>query len=187
VTVAQKGFYFDQTACIGCKTCQIACKDKNDNPIGVLFRQVHTFEGGKFPHPWVAFLSVSCNHCENPRCVQNCPTGASYKRAEDGLVVIDQDLCIGCQYCIWSCPYGARYFIEEKGIVGKCDGCLDLVSQGLNPACVDSCLMRVLEFGDLDELRQKHPDSQVLSLAGVPDADLTGPSFLITPKPEAQR
>lgn len=184
--MAQKGFYFDMTACVGCKTCQIACKDKNDNPIGVNFRQVHTFEGGHFPKPWIYFLSVACNHCENPRCVQNCPTGATTKRAEDGLVVIDQDACIGCQYCVWSCPYGARHFIEEKNVVGKCNGCVDLTAGGGMPACVDACVMRALEFGDIEELKAKHPGA-VQVVAGLPSADLTGPTLLISPKPEARK
>lgn len=183
--MAQKGFYFDMTACVGCKTCQIACKDKNDNPIGVNFRQVHTFEGGKFPKPWIYFLSVACNHCEEPRCVQNCPTGATTKRAEDGLVVIDQDACIGCQYCVWSCPYGARHFIEEKGVVGKCDGCVQLTAAGGSPACVDACIMRALEFGEIEELKAKHPGVQVVS--GLPSASLTGPALIVNPKPEARK
>ncbi len=182
--MAQKGFYFDATACIGCKTCQIACKDKNDNPIGVLFRKVHTFEGGKFPRPWVQHLSTACMHCESAPCVQNCPAGAMKKREEDGLVYVDQALCIGCQYCVWSCPYGAPQYLPEKNVVGKCDGCLDLTTQGLNPACVDACIMRVLEFGDMEELMQKYPGAKVCD--GLPSASLTGPSLLVNPKPEAR-
>jgi anaerobic dimethyl sulfoxide reductase subunit B (iron-sulfur subunit) len=183
--VAQKGFYFDQTVCIGCKTCQISCKDKNNVAPGVLFRTVHTFEGGKFPKPWAYFISIGCNHCENPRCVQNCPTGAMHKRAEDGLVVVDQDVCIGCKYCTWSCPYSAPQYLEEKGVVGKCDGCVDLTAKGGNPTCVDSCIMRVLEFGDLAELKKKHPGVQVVE--GMPDPSLTGPSIIIKAKPEARK
>ncbi len=71
----QLGFYYDMTACIACKTCQIACKDKNNLEVGVLFRRLYTFEGGRFPNPWIYHISVSCNHCEDPRCVANCPTG----------------------------------------------------------------------------------------------------------------
>lgn len=183
--MAQKGFYFDMTACIGCKTCQIACKDKNDLPVGPLFRRVHTFEGGKFPEPWVYFLSLSCNHCAEPRCVENCPTGALTKRAEDGLVVQDPDKCIGCRYCVWSCPYEAPQYLEELGRVGKCNGCADLVEQGLNPACVDACIMRAIEFGDMEELRQKHGNTP--DVKGLPSSSLTGPSLTIKPKAHAKR
>ncbi|HYG58560.1 MAG TPA: DMSO/selenate family reductase complex B subunit [Symbiobacteriaceae bacterium] len=181
----QKGFYFDMTSCIGCKTCQIACKDKNNNPIGVNFRTVHTVEGGKFPRPFVYFLSVACNHCAEPRCVQNCPTGACHKREADGLVAIDPEVCIGCQYCTWSCPYGATQYIEEANRSGKCDGCADLTANGKNPVCVDACLMRVLDFGDIEELKKKYPDTA--EVATMPDSSITHPNILIKAKPEARK
>ncbi len=184
--MAQKGFYYDMTACIGCKACQVACKDKNDLPVGITYRQVYTFEGGSYPRPWMYNLSIACNHCENPRCVENCPTGARIKRADDGLVTIDQEACIGCQYCVWSCPYGANTYNEEKGIVQKCDGCVNLTSAGGNPACVDACVMRALEFGDIEELRKKHPGA-VDNIVRLPDASLTHPSLLINPKAEARK
>jgi len=182
--VSQKAFYFDMTVCIGCKTCQIACKDKNNLPVGVLYRRVHTFEGGKFPKPWVYFLSVACNHCEDPRCVQNCPTGAMQKRESDGLVVVDQSVCIGCRYCTWSCPYDGPQYLEEKGVVGKCDGCVDLTAKGEKPACVDACNMRALEFDDLTNLQKKYPGAA--SVSTLPDAALTTPALLVNPKPEAR-
>lgn len=181
----QKGFYFDMTVCVGCKTCQVSCKDKNNSPIGTLYRTVHTIEGGKFPRPWIYFLSVACNHCDNPRCVQNCPTGACQKRAEDGLVWIDANVCIGCKYCTWSCPYGAPQYIEEEHHSGKCNGCYDLTATGGNPICVDACLMRALEFGPIDELKKKHPDA--VAVATMPDSSLTHPNILIKAKPEARK
>jgi len=184
--VAQKGFYYDMTACIACKACQVACKDKNDLPVEIVYRSVRTFEGGTYPQSWSYNLSISCNHCEQPRCVENCPTGARTKRTEDGLVVVDQEACIGCQYCVWSCPYGASHYIEDKGVVGKCNGCVNLVTQGMNPACVDACVMRALEFGDIAELRKKHPDA-VQDMNGLPSSSLTGPSMLISCKPKAKK
>ncbi|HYG59747.1 MAG TPA: DMSO/selenate family reductase complex B subunit [Symbiobacteriaceae bacterium] len=181
--MAQMGFYYDMTACIACKTCQVACNDKNDLKVGTLFRRVHTFEGGKFPKPWVYHLSIACNHCAEPRCVQNCPTGALSKREKDGLVVHDKDACIGCRYCTWACPYGAPQFIEEAGRIGKCTGCADLVDRGQNPACVDACGMRVLEFGEVEALRQKYGDSP--NLVVLPDPGITTPSLVIKPNLQA--
>ncbi len=181
--MGQLGFYIDMTACIGCRTCQIACKDKNDLDVGVLFRRVHSFEGGKYPNPWLYHISMACNHCADAPCVRNCPTGALTKR-DDGLVVLDKGRCIGCRYCMWSCPYGAIQYIEKEGRVGKCDGCADLVDQGQNPACVDACPMRALAFGDIEELRRKYGDNA--RVKGLPDPDLTHPSVTIMATPHAR-
>ncbi|MFA5537521.1 MAG: DMSO/selenate family reductase complex B subunit [Bacillota bacterium] len=182
--MAGLGFYINMANCIGCKACEIACKDKNEQPIGVRYRKVETFEGGSFPKPYVFHLSMSCNHCEKPLCVYNCPTGALYKRP-DGIVAHDRDKCIGCQYCTWSCPYGAPQYIEEIGKSGKCDFCADLIDLGMNPACVDACVMRALDYGDLDELRKKYEGTDSLNI--LPSADSTKPSVIINPKPMARK
>ena len=178
--MGQKGFYYDSTACTGCKTCQIACKDVNDLKVGENFRKVYSFEGGTFPNTWGYFLSLGCNHCENPKCAENCPTGAIYKRDKDGLVVQDREKCIGCKMCLWSCPYGRPQFIEEEKKAGKCDGCANLVDQGLNPVCVDSCPMRAIEFGEIDELRAKYGDNRDLNV--LVDSNLTKPNVIINAK-----
>ena len=182
--MAQKGFYFDMTGCIGCKTCQIACKDKNNLNVGALYRKVTTFEGGKFPNPWKYHISIGCNHCEQPKCVANCPTGALYKRT-DGIVGHDKQKCIGCQYCTWSCPYGAPQYKEDEGKVGKCDMCLDLLEQGENPACVDACGMRVIKCGEMTELQQEYQGTA--DLAQLPDSGITKPSLLIKAKAVAEK
>jgi anaerobic dimethyl sulfoxide reductase subunit B (iron-sulfur subunit) len=178
--MTQKGFYYDQTTCIGCKACQVACKDKNDLDIGVRYRRVYDLEVGKFPNPHRLHFSISCNHCEKPKCVENCPTGALYKREEDGIVIHDYDKCIGCRLCTWSCPYGAPQYKEDEGKAGKCDGCSDLIANGENPACVDACVMRCLNFGDIEALRQKH--GQNADGNGLPDSETTKPNIVITVK-----
>jgi anaerobic dimethyl sulfoxide reductase subunit B (iron-sulfur subunit) len=183
--MGQKGFYYDLVVCTGCKGCQIACKDKNDLKVGELFRKVYDFEGGTYPDVWGYSISLGCNHCENPKCVENCPTGALYKRENDGLVVQDRQKCIGCKLCTWSCPYGRPQYLEGQGKAGKCDGCADLVDQGLNPVCVDTCPLRAIEFGDIEELRKKYgntPDAK-----GLPDSNITHPSLTINPKKEAMK
>jgi anaerobic dimethyl sulfoxide reductase subunit B len=183
--MGQLGFHVDTTHCIGCRTCQIACKDKNNLPVDMLFRRVTTFEGGKFPTPWVFNLSLTCNHCAQPQCVANCPTGAMYKRTEDGVVLHNKDLCIGCRYCQWSCPYDEIAFSEAEGKVTKCNMCADLLALGQNPACVDACTMRVLHFGDLEKLRAQY--GGVSDMFGLPDSKITQPSLLVTPKPVARK
>lgn len=175
----QKGFYYNTDNCTGCKTCQVACKDVNNLEAGVLFRQVHELEVGKYPNPKAFNISLACNHCADPRCVKNCPTQAMYKRPEDGIVMHDPDVCIGCRYCTWSCPYGAPKFIEEKGVVGKCTLCLDLVQAGEKPACEASCQMRCIETGDIEELRKKYGDNADMKL--LPSSSITNPSIVIKP------
>jgi anaerobic dimethyl sulfoxide reductase subunit B (iron-sulfur subunit) len=122
-------------------------------------------------------------HCENPACVNVCPAGAMTKRA-DGIVLVNQDQCIGCRYCEWACPYGAPQFDERKGVMSKCTLCEDLVAQGQNPACVDSCPARALGFGELSELRAKY--GTLNAIEPLPEATLTSPALVITPHRHAQ-
>lgn len=175
------GFYFDGTACMGCRTCQIACKDKNNLEVGTLFRRVRSFETGAYPKPSTFHYSGTCNHCQEAKCIKGCPTGALYY-ADDGTVQHNKNKCIGCKYCTWNCPYSVPQFIEASGIISKCDSCKDLRDSGGNPACVDACLMRCLEFGDLDELTAKHGSALVQDLSILPSSSITEPSLLITPK-----
>lgn len=181
--MAQMGFFYDMTACIGCKTCQIACQDKNDLAPGLLFRRVTGCEGGKFPHPWVYYLSLSCNHCREPLCVSACPTGALYKETRLGAVLIDPDKCSGCRKCRQSCPYGNIYIDEASGKAVKCDMCEGLVAAGEEPACTGSCVMRALRFGPLDEFETKCGGTK--DVKALPASSITGPSMVIIPKPEA--
>ena len=102
----------DLRKCVGCKSCTIACEAENRLPPGVVYRPVVDTEVGTYPNVRRAFLPRPCMHCDNPPCVDVCPVNATWKR-EDGIVVIDYDLCIGCRYCITACPYGARTF--DKG------------------------------------------------------------------------
>ena len=188
----QLGFYFNQDVCVGCKACQIACKDKNNLPIGVLWRRVVDYGGGSWAPvgnilapqgQFGYFTSISCNHCEKPLCVDVCPAGAITKN-EDGIVMVNADLCVGCRYCEWACPYGAPQFNEEMGVMTKCDFCYDLQAEDKEPACVVSCPMRALEFGDIDELRQKYGD--VVEIEPLPAKTITEPSFVINPHRNAQ-
>lgn len=179
------GFYFDQTACIGCGTCQVACQDQNDLPDKIAYRCVRTFEAGIYPHPHVVNYSAACNHCEDPACVKGCSTGALFVDV-DGTVQHDDAKCIGCQACANRCPYGVLHFNAATRKIGKCDTCRDLRAQGANPACVDACIMRCLEFGPLEELMAAHGEEGLTNkIAVLPDPDLTKPSLLIKALPYA--
>ena len=131
--MTQYGFYFDSSRCTGCKTCELVCKDYHDLGPDILFRRIYDFEGGSWEKTpegaWnkTAFnyhLAVSCNHCDSPACVENCPTGAMRKDAETGLVNADPEVCIGCGTCQKSCPYDAPRIDAELSVSRKCDGCL---------------------------------------------------------------
>ena len=150
--IARWGMVIDVNRCVGCQTCTIACKHANDTPPGVQWRQVLDVERGSFPDVERLFMVVGCQHCAEPPCVPVCPTGASYKRPDNGVVLVDYDKCIGCKYCSWVCPYGALQFDPQKGVMGKCDLCADYIDQGKNPSCVDACPMRALDVGDYDAL-----------------------------------
>lgn len=182
--MANTGFYFNADRCIGCRACQIACKDKKDLDIGLLYRQVRTYETGVFPNPGYYHISSSCNHCAAPACVAVCPEIAITKDPDSGIVIIDQELCIGCKLCIDACPYGVPQYFADNNKVNKCDFCLDLLANGENPVCVDACPQRILTFGDIDELASSYPDA-VKDLPAIPDPSQTGPSAIITPRASA--
>jgi len=151
-------FTFDASACTGCKACQIACKDKNNLPVGALWRRVYEVSGGSWQQQNDAWttdvfaynLSIACNHCVHPKCAGVCPTDA-YVQREDGVVYIDESKCMGCGYCAWACPYTAPRYNPELGHMTKCDLCYDNLDAGLPPACVAACPMRVLDLVKMEE------------------------------------
>ena len=127
------------------------------DPTGTFFNRVQTYEAGTFPLTETIHFPKSCLHCEDPPCVPVCPTGASYKRQEDGIVLVDYDKCIGCKYCAWACPYGARELDEQRQVMTKCTLCVDriynpdLPENERKPACVMACPTNARLFGDIHD------------------------------------
>lgn len=175
------GLVIDLDTCVGCNACAVACKQWNtsgttgpltdynpygEEPSGVWFNRIRHFEVGDYPDNKTVHFPMSCMHCEDADCVTVCPTGASYKRPEDGVVLVDQDKCMGCNYCAWACPYGARELDREDGVMKKCTLCIDriydenLPQSERQPACVLTCPTHARFFGDFDD-----PDSEVSRLS----------------------
>lgn len=163
--MTQMGFYFDQTRCTGCYACAVACKDWHDIDAGpVNWMRVHIIENGKFPNLSAAYLASPCYHCANPPCVLACPVDAITQRESDGIVVVDQEKCLGnreCRtLCLNACPWEAPQFgPEEDAKIQKCDLCLERLERGQQPICVEACPMYALDAGPLDKLKAKYGDA----------------------------
>jgi formate dehydrogenase iron-sulfur subunit len=197
------GFFTDTSVCIGCKACEVACKEWNDVPEDGLawLGRSHDNSGGLGADTWrhVAFIeqrapvgnheanfqregegfrwlmsSDVCKHCTHSACLDVCPTGAIF-RSEFGTVVVQQDICNGCGYCVPACPYGVIDQRKDDGRVFKCTMCYDRLGVGEEPACAKACPTQSIQFGDLDELRTR-ADRRLEQLhgSGVPEARLYG-------------
>ncbi len=166
----------DQRRCVACMACVIACKTENEVPPGHFRTRVLEIVEGEFPALRMELRSELCCHCDNPPCVYNCPTRASYKERRSGMVLLDKKRCVGCKACIAACPYDARYIHPEKGYADKCTFCSHRVQQGEAPACVATCIGKSRIFGDRDDpqspvsraLREAHADVPLASAGTEP-------------------
>jgi tetrathionate reductase subunit B len=148
----QYGMVIQIAKCIGCQACTVACKFQNEVPDGQ-YRTISPGIGpiGTYPKVALHFVKEACQMCKNAPCVHVCPTKASHYD-ENGLVMIDPDKCVGCKYCLTACPYDARFINAKTGAADKCTFCFaERVSQGLNPACVSTCVGGALSFGDVND------------------------------------
>jgi sulfite dehydrogenase (quinone) subunit SoeB len=182
------GLVIDLDTCVGCQACATSCKEWNTQgysapltdedpygatPSGVWLNRVHGYEveeAGIEDRSRIVHFPRSCLHCEEPACVTVCPTGASYKRAEDGIVLVNPETCIGCKLCSWACPYGAREYDYREGVMRKCTLCIDriynenLEPEDRAPACVKACPTGARHFGDLGN--PSSPVSQLVKERG---------------------
>lgn len=190
----QLGFVHNNVDCIGCRACEIACKDKNGLPPGPRFRRVLYVEGGSYPDVYAYKVNMSCNHCAEPACVPTCPTGALKKRADNGVVDIDSTQCIGCRRCEAACPFGAPQWDPEAKVIKKCNLCIDELQAGRKPYCVMACMMRVLDIGPIDKLRENKFETKAIGPGDTPvrrvkdmaNPELTNPSIVFVPHPKGK-
>jgi formate dehydrogenase iron-sulfur subunit len=187
--IKHHAFIFDATRCIDCRACMVACSVENEIPMnktriwvagmGIL---------GEFPNLDRASMVYHCMHCEDPDCMSACPVGAYHKR-DDGPVLYNPNLCIGCRYCMNACPFGVPHFDYDKGIIegafiDKCTLCPQRIDIGQEPACVATCPTDALEYGDRDELLKiaheriaSHPDRYIDHVYG--EFENGGTSYLV--------
>lgn len=141
----------DENLCIGCQACSVACRSENGTPDDFFRLQVRMETEGKFPDLKMNFRRQSCVMCDDAPCVDVCPTGASFQTS-DGLVHVQDKLCVSCKYCIVACPYEARYTHPITKSIDKCTFCFDnRVAKGQGPACVSICPTDALTFGDIED------------------------------------
>ncbi|MCL2529822.1 MAG: 4Fe-4S dicluster domain-containing protein [Coriobacteriia bacterium] len=187
--MAQLGFFFDNSRCTGCKTCEMSCKDYKDLSESILFRKVYDFEGGSWTADdagglstttFVYHVSAACNHCVSPACQAHCPADAIIKDEDNGLVHIDEEACISCGDCVEACPFDVPRMDPITDLAVKCDGCIARIQDGKKPICVQACPLRALEMDDIEALRAEHGD--LWQIPPLPVAS-TGPCLSIKPSP----
>ena len=172
--------------CTGCYACQVACKMQNEVALGLAWNKVKIVGPvGEYPNMVRYPLPTMCQECENAPCLEVCPTGATHRDDETGVILIDSEQCIGCQACMQACPYGQRCYNEQTGVVEKCNLCHDLTAKGELPACVKSCSAGARFYGDLDDPESdvskelaKYSEDQIHTLPDSGNAPLT--KYIIT-------
>ena len=167
----QYRFGFSMESCIGCHSCEVACAEQNGLPADTVWRRVGEVEGGDHPDTRRFHLSMSCNHCLDPACLEGCPTNA-YEKLDNGIVAHHADECIGCQYCTWNCPYSVPAFQPDRRIVTKCDLCQPRLEEGFAPACVSACPTHAITVEKVDVAAWR-ADHQLAEGPQLPAAGLT--------------
>lgn len=166
------GFLVNCDRCIGCHSCEMACKNEYQHEPYIRWRKVYPLQEDAFGGPAREFASMACNHCEDPACLKACPVRA-YTKREDGVVIHDQQRCIGCRMCMLACPYKVPEFNERAKKVEKCHMCAARLDRGEKPACVAGCPMEAISVIDLNADTGRQASRK---LTGFPDVSITNPT-----------
>jgi DMSO reductase iron-sulfur subunit len=164
----QLGFYVDIDRCISCMSCSMACKNENQTDVDIHWRDVLPLTEEHFPLMERAWMTLACNHCQDPGCLKVCPTEAYTKRAEDGVVLLHEESCIGCRMCTYGCPYGVPKFNERTKKVEKCHFCAHKLAENQNPACVDACPVAALVMIDVNNFKMEGVSDHGYGFPNIP-------------------
>ena len=179
------GFLLDLNRCVGCGACVLACRIENDLPEAVSWRRILTLNRGRAQGGPTYHFSLACHHCQDPPCAKGCPSGALGK-GPDGIVFLDQDLCLGCRYCEMACPFGAPSFDADRGVMTKCHLCAPRQDRGLPPACTQACPTGALRFAP-DMAASPDPFEGPTRIPGFQDPGGAGPNLWMSPPQGSMR
>ncbi len=173
----QHGFYFDHTLCVKCHACELACKAWNEIEVGPRWREVVKIDSGTFPDVKAMNVSIACMHCGDAPCMSACPVGAISKSADDGIVAVDGNTCIGCGFCTWACPFNAPQLSAMAGKMQKCTFCQTPGMErgpGMPRACEEVCPTGAIQSGPMPELASKGRERAAIKLASIAEAGVPG-------------
>lgn len=177
----QLGFLHNSEKCVGCRGCEMACKNEYQVDAVPRWRQVYQLHEEDFSLPTRMFVSIGCNHCAHPECLRVCPVEA-YTKREDGIVIQNHDRCIGCKMCVMACPYDRPQYNSIQKKVEKCNLCYQKIDQGQKPACVAACIPGALELVEINDALDQRT-GVLKTLPGLPNPKITEPSIrFIGPK-----